>query len=285
MKYLLGLMILSLGLISCGGGNADVENMQRELDSLKSINSDAAASIDQYIGDLNDIYSSLEEIKRKEGAISKNALTQGEIAADKKTLIQEDILLIQQLMQENKDKIASLRKRVKKGDAKMKELEKLIANLQKDIEAKDKEIESLKLQLESLNIEFENLASSYDQLAVENAEKNEIIENQTNEINTVYYAMGTFKELVNNKVLDKGGAFAVKSGAKVSSDINVNYFTISDLRKLSEIKIGAKKASLKTSHPSDSYKLVSNGGKVEKLVITDAQKFWKTSKYCVIILD
>jgi hypothetical protein len=97
--------------------------------------------------------------------------------------------------------------------------------------------------------------------------------------------MGTFKELVNNKVLDKGGAFAVKQGAKLSADINLDYFTKVDKRNINEISIGTKKATLKTSHPNGSYKLETVNGKVEKLVITDKEKFWQNSKYCVIQLD
>lgn len=273
-------------LFSCGGGSqANTDQMKRELDSLKNLQAESSAAVDTYIGDLNEIYESLEEVKRKEGAISKSASMSGEIAADKKTLIQEDIMLIDQMMQENREKLESLRKKVKKSDQKMVELEKLIATLQKQIEDKDKEIAGLKLQLEGLNIELDNLTASYDNLSKENEDNKETIHKQTEELNTVYFVMGTFKELVDNKVLDKGGAFSVKAGAKLSADVNLDYFTKGDLRNLKEIKTGNRKITIKSSHPSGSYSLVPSEGKIEKIVINDAQSFWKNSKYCVILFN
>ncbi|MBW7935657.1 MAG: hypothetical protein LC101_11210 [Flavobacteriales bacterium] len=273
-------------LFACGGGSqANIDQMKKELDSLKNLQAESSATVDVYIGDLNDIYESLEEVKRKEGAISKTAAGGGEIAADKKTLIQEDIMLIDQMMQENRDKLESLRSKVKKSDKKMAELEKLIANLQKQIEEKDSQIAGLKLQLEGLNIELENLSASYDNLNKENETNKETIGKQTEELNTVYFAMGTFKELVDNKVLDKGGALTVKSGSKLAADVNIDYFTKADLRTLKDIKVGNRKITIKSSHPTGSYTLEPASGKTEKLVINDAQAFWKNTKYCVIVFN
>ncbi|MCX7743056.1 MAG: hypothetical protein N2167_00680 [Flavobacteriales bacterium] len=286
MKNYIFLLLTAITLASCGGAsNAELERIRRENDSLKSLSADAMATSDMYYADINEIFENLQEVKRKQGIITRSSSGGGEISADKKTLIQEDILLIDQIMAENKQKLEALRSKVKKGDKKMAELEKMIANMQQLIDEKDQEIASLKAQLESLNIELENLTASYDKLALENASNKETIAKQTEELNTVYFAIGTFKELVENKVLDKGGAFAVKAGAKLSSDVNINYFTKADLRSLNEIKIGAKKVTLKSSHPQDSYKLETVNGKVEKLVITDGQKFWKNSRYCVIMLN
>lgn len=286
MKNYIILLVATITLASCGGGSsAEMERIRRENDSLKNLSADAMATADSYYADINEIFESLQEVKRKQGVITKTSSGGGEIAADKKTLIQEDILLIDQMMAENKEKLESLRNKIKKGDKKMAELEKMIANMQQLIDEKDQEIASLKAQLESLNIELENLSASYDKLAAENVSNKETIAKQTDELNTVYFAIGTFKELVDNKVLDKGGAFSVKAASKLSSDLNISYFTKADLRNLNEIKIGAKKVTLKSSHPQDSYKLETVNGKVEKLLITDRQKFWKTSRYCVIMLN
>lgn len=286
MKNYIILLFTAFTLASCGSNsNAEMERIRRENDSLKSLSADAMATADSYYADINEIFENLQEIKRKQGVITQSSLGEGEIPPDKKTLIQEDILLIDQMMAENKEKLKELRSKIKKGDKKMAELERMIANMQQLINEKDQEISSLKAQLESLNIELENLSASYDKLALENAANKETIAKQTEELNTVYFAIGTFKELVDNKVLDKGGAFSAKAGSKLSSDVNINYFTKADLRELSEIKIGARKITLKTSHPQDSYKLETVNSKVEKLTIIDRQKFWKNSRYCVIMLN
>lgn len=64
---------------------------------------------------------------------------------------------------------------------------------------------------------------------------------------------------------------------------NLDSFTAADSRLLSEIPVGQKRASVVTSHPEDSYQLVTAGDKVvEKLVITDPVRFWETSKVLII---
>lgn len=277
---------VSMALASCGGNKGEIDKMQAKIDSLESINSGNTDNINGYIAEMNGIYDRLEEIKRNQGVISDNSgATEGDLSDDKRAKIQESINVIQALMDENKAKIDALNKKIKDSKSKNKQLEELIANLTQQLEEKDKEINSLKEQLATLNIQVEKLTASYDSLNAKNNENVTTIENQENEMNTVYYCMGTFKELTENKVLDKGGVFSAKSGSKLSADVNLDYFTKTDIRKITEIAIGAKKATLKTSHPSGSYTLVTENKKVTKLVINDGKKFWSNSKYCVIMLE
>jgi hypothetical protein len=52
------------------------------------------------------------------------------------------------------------------------------------------------------------------------------------------------------------------------------------------VPLFAKKAKLVTTHPNESYNLVKNQeGVVEKIDITDPEKFWSASKYLVIIIE
>ena len=188
-------------------------------------------------------------------------------------------------MDENKGKIDALNKKLKGSNKQNKQLEELIANLNDQIVEKEKEIASLKDQLAGLNIQVQQMANKNDSLSNVNNQNQTTINNQDVELNTVYYCMGTFKELTANKVLDKGGVFTAKSGSKLSADVNMDYFTKTDKRNVSEIPLGAKKATLKTSHPTGSYTLVTENKKVTKLVINDATAFWKNSKYCVVMFE
>jgi chromosome segregation ATPase len=228
----------------------------------------------------------LDEIKRNEGIISDNsAENEGDLSEDKRAKIQESINIIAQLMDENKAKIDALNKKIKSSGKQNKQLEELIANLQQQIADKDKEITDLKDQLAGLNIQVQQMAGRNDSLTNVNNENQTTISNQDQELNTVYYCMGTFKELTANKVLDKGGVFSAKSGSKLSADVNMDYFTKIDKRKMNEIPVGAKKVTLKTSHPTGSYTLVTENKKVSKLVINDPTKFWSNSKYLVLMLE
>lgn len=263
-----------------------MKEMQAKLDSLESINSGNTENINGYIAEMNTIYDRLDEIKRNEGIISDNsAENEGDLSEDKRAKIQESINVIAQLMDENKAKIDALNKKIKSSGKQNKQLEELIANLQKQIDEKDKEINALKEQLATINIQVQEMANKNDSLTNVTNENQVTISNQDQELNTVYYCMGTFKELTANKVLDKGGVFSAKSGSKLSADVNMDYFTKTDKRRISEIPLGAKKVTLKTSHPSSSYILVKEGNKVTKLTINDQTKFWSNSKYCVLMLE
>jgi DNA repair exonuclease SbcCD ATPase subunit len=278
--------MFSIALTSCGGDSGKVKEMQAKLDSLEAINSGSTENINGYIAEMNTIYDRLDEIKRNEGIISDNSSeNEADLSEDKRAKIQESINIIAQLMDENKAKVDALNKKLKSSGKQNKQLEELIANLQQQIDEKDKEINSLKEQLAGLNIQVQEMTQKNDSLNNVNNENQTTIKNQDQELNTVYYCMGTFKELTANKVIDKGGFFSAKSGSKLSADVNMDYFTKTDKRNISEIPLGAKKVTLKTSHPSGSYTLVKEGNKVTKLTINDQTKFWSNSKYCVLMLE
>lgn len=285
--FFISTTVITFVLVSCGGGNeAKLKQMQARLDSLESVSGGTSEDLNSYIAEMNTIYDRLEEVKRNEGIISDNSAdSEAELSEDKRTKIQESINTIQQLMDENKGKIDALNKKLKSSNKQNKQLEELIDNLNQQIIDKDKEITALKDQLAALNIRADMLANSNDSLNNVNNQNKNTINNQDQELNTVYYCMGTFKELTTNKVLDKGGLFAAKSGSKLSADVNMDYFTKTDKRKVNEIPVGSKKATLKTSHPSGSYTLVTENKRVTKLVINDATKFWSNSKYCVLMLE
>ena len=62
-------------------------------------------------------------------------------------------------------------------------------------------------------------------------------------------------------------------------------FKTVDITQTNTIPINSKEAKLVTSHPSDSYKLQVENDKVTNIVITDPDKFWKASKYLVILTN
>lgn len=283
MKRIAVLASFLFVLASCGN-KSEVERLQAQLDSLQNVNGETTELKDEYLVNINNIFENLEEIRKREGFVVDNS-TQGEMTDDIKKRIEENIADINALIQTNKETIARLEKNVKSGNAKNKELLKTIANLQKLIEEKDQEIATLKSKLAALDLELDRVSKLYDSLAVEDAANKALITQKSDEANTVYYTIGTFKELVEKKVLDKGGAFAAKAGAKLSKDLNHDYFTKGDSRNLNEIIIGGKKVELKTTHPDGSYVLEGEKNKVEKLTIVDSEKFWSLSKYCIIVTN
>ncbi len=197
----------------------------------------------------------------------------------KEEQIVADIQDIYDMMNKNKQRLASMKKKLNESNKKNEELEKFIARLTTEIEEKDAQINDLKSQLEKLNVEMATLNTNYVEVTQESAVK-------TEKLNTAFYAFGTAKELIKNGVLTKEGGFiGLGKIQKMKDDFNKNYFTKVDASTTNEIILGAKKAKLVTTHPSGSYKIVGTDGKAEKLVITNVDDFWSASKYLVIVVE
>jgi hypothetical protein len=114
----------------------------------------------------------------------------------------------------------------------------------------------------------------------------EEIGTQTDKMNTAYYCFGTSKELKEKGVLTKEGGFiGIGKSEKLAADFNKDYFTKIDITLMKSVDLKSKKAKLVTTHASDSYKLEGDKTSVDKLVITNAEKFWASSKYLVIVVE
>lgn len=286
MKKLLVLLLIPFAF-SCTNIKEDPEyqKLQLERDSLAGLANTDAGKINQYLADFNDIQSNLDKIKEAEKLVSVN-MSGTEVNQSSKDQINNDMQLIYDLMQKNKETIAQLKRKLKKSDGRMVELEKMIENLQKQVELNEQEITNLKDQLEKMNIKVEILTSNIDSLTNENINKENVISSKTEELNTAWYVYGTKKELTEYKVITKEGGFiGIGRMEKLMDGFNKEYFTKVDITKLSSIPLNCKKAHLVTSHPSSSFKFEGNEKKVDKLIITNASDFWGTSKYLVIVVE
>lgn len=238
-----------------------------------------------YIQSFNDIQSNLDSIKQAEMLISKNTEGNGELQTDQKEQINRDINMIYEMLQKNKQTIAELRSKLKKSGGKVTELEKMINRMAQQIDEKDSQINQLRDQLEKMNIQIEILSSNVSNLTAEGEAKTQTITEQTTALNTAYYVVGTKRELLDHNIITREGGFAgIGANKKLKQDFSRDYFTPVDITLLRSIPLTKKRATIITTHPSQSYKLY--GEKVsDSLVITNPKEFWSVSKYLVIMID
>ena len=276
LSVLSTLVATGLMLGACGGtgSDAELEKLKAENAKLQEELSGQSGQIDGMMADFNSIEDNLLEIQKKEKAIAAGQPS-AETSGDAKARIEAEIQSINELMDKNKQQIASLQKKLKSSNLKLGEFEKTIERLNLMIQEKDAEINALNEKLVALNYQVEGLNRSVDSLRTDSETKTAAIAGKDDELNKVYYAMGTKKELIANGVLSKDGVFSGGKGKTLN--YSSNYFTQGDARSLSSINIGGKKTKLLSSHPTSSYTLSG-----EKLEIKDAAAFWKASKYCVI---
>lgn len=282
MKKIIVLALALPMLWSCGNGGKEENPLA---DSLANVNNglntkvgDQEKTINDFVISFNEIQDNLDQIKEKEKIVSKVS-QEGDVKS-KEAEIVDDIQAIYDLMNKNKQKLANLSAKLKKANGRVDELEKMLAHLQTQVEEKDGQIAELKAQLEKANLDLANLQTNYEEVKQESEVKTEII-------NTAYYAYGTKKELIKQGVLTKEGGFAgLGKTTKLKDDFNKQYFTKVDIKNAIEITLACKKAKLITNHPSSSYKFDGEQGKkIEKLIITDADSFWSSSKYLVVVVE
>ncbi len=283
MKHTLFAAVLGVAavLTSCVSRQVVVE-AENQRDSLATVVSAKDSLINAVFADINSISENLALIKSRENLITVAGAAEG--GRRPVAEINNDIAAIDRLLQENKEKIASLQRSaalLRKANLRIASLEKMIADMNTQLGEKSAEVDRLREKLAQMGIEVESLSQ---EVAVRSAEveslSGEKIELQ-NQLNTVYYIVGAEKELRDAQIINKQGF--IGRTLTVGRNGNLDSFTAADSRLLTEIPVGQKKASVVTSHPEDSYQLVTGADKiVEKLIITDPVRFWESSKVLII---
>ena len=256
--------------------------VETQRDSLAVVVSEKDSLIHLVFDDINAISENLAMIKSRENLIT----VAGESEGSRRHIqeINNDIAAIDRLLQENKTKIASLQRSaalLRKANLRIDGLEKMIADLNQQLADKRSEVEQLRENLARMGVQVETLSEEVAQQSARIEDlSTEKVELQ-NQLHTVYYIVGSEKELRDAQIINKQGF--IGRTLTVGTTANLDSFTVADSRLLTEIPVGHKKATVVSSHPEGAYELVTNADKtVEKLLITDPARFWESSKILIV---
>lgn len=274
-------------LAACNNSNTetaatDTAIVDRLNDSLLVAN----AEKDSLLSLINDINDGMMQIRDMEKIISASNLNNE--TRNKRQEIMDNMRLIQQALQDRREKLASLERRIKNSKGDSAQLQKTIDGLKKQIADQEASIAQLTEELRKAHIEIKVLNTAVDSLNVANKtiteektaaeEKSELL---ANELNTCYYVIGSKNELKENKIIETG---FLRKTKVLEGDYEINYFTKGDKRTLTEIPLHSKKAKIYTKHPEGTYEIADNDG-VKTLLITDPTRFWSLSNFLVIQID
>ena len=280
-KYLIVTALLLCALTSCVRKRV-VLDMAGQCDSLSGVVSEKDSLISLVFEDIHAIAGNLAEIKMRENLIT--IPEDGEGGTRPIQQINSDIAAIDRLLEENRMKIASLQNaagQLRKSNIKVGALEKIIVDMEDQLSKKTAEVEALRGELTEREREVEQLLGRLaegEAVAAKLGEENTSLENR---LNTVYYIVGAERELLDAQILSKEGF--IGRTLTVNRNGAMDSFTQADARLLTEIPVGWKKTTVVTTHPRDSYELVTGLDKrVEKLRINDPERFWESSKVLII---
>ena len=263
--------------VSCTGGPGNSE-LKSQNDSLRSVIAARDAALDEMVATINVVEEGFRSINEAQGRINLDAATE----ESKMVALQKDFNFIAQTLENNRKRIAELEKSLNENQAASTQLKAMVAKLKKQLEEKNREIAALKEELASKNVKIgeldkavQELNSNVTELNATKERNEKTISEQEDKLNSVWYAIGTKRELKDMDIVD--GKKVLQSGKAVMS-----YFTKADMRTLTTIETHEKNAKLLTTHPEGSYKLERDSQKKYVLTIVDAEKFWSRTKYLVI---
>lgn len=283
----LAIVLALFTLASCQKHKKEIERLNSSKDSILQVVSEREQTIIDYIGSFNEVQDKLDSIKVAQKLLKVELSGNGiEMQQTNKDKIINDIMLINNLIEDNKKTIAALQNKLKNSNMKSAELQKMIDNLARQIEEKDLEIIALNTQIEQMKIDISNLGIQVTTLNEESKQKTETIEKQKDVMNTAYYCFGTRDELVKNNVIEKtGGVLGMGKTYKMKEDFNHEYFMKVDTREFKEVMLMVKKAQLVTTHPDSTYRFSTSEKTIEYFYIEEPDQFWKVSKYLVIMVE
>lgn len=278
----LGPAALTVALYSCNSNNDQLVQQYKSLhehDSLMMVKTQSDDStINGYIHNMNDIQGAIDEIKTREKILS----VKDENESGPRNNAVKDIKAIDSLIIKSNREIAALHLRMRKMGRKDAELETMVARMSKQLAQQDTEITVLQNNLAKVNNSYAEVTRQFNDSIIVLQNQNARVTALTTAINTVYYAIGTEKELKANKVITKEGGFiGIGKNTELTPDNNTAYFTKCDLTQLNALSLNAKFKRLLTTHPAGSYKITGNKT-ADSLIITDKRAFWSEDKYLVV---
>ncbi len=294
-KTILYPVIILLILSSCSGFNnkEKISELQTQLDSASRSLTERDSVLTGYLDFVNTIEKNLNEIRNRESMISLNREDFDASSKEVRENMINDLKKINDLMQDNKRKIAVLSVNLRGSRTQVKKLKDLLEELKQTMQEKESEVQKLNQQVAVLTNNNQLLKMSNDSLLSDNQSQNEMINDQKetiknlgNQTSTAYYATGPAQELEKKNIIEKnGGILGIGAVEQLNDNLTLDKLQNIDTRNTFSIPINSRKAQLITYHPRDSYKMVKNDkdNKVDKLLILDPHKFWASSKCLVVV--
>lgn len=265
----------------------DVTTEEQLQDATKQELAAAVADRDQLLSLVNEISSGMAEIKRLENILTVSTGVNGETPSQR-AQIEADIAAIQQTLQQRREQLEQLERRLQQSTLNNKNLQQTVETLRAQIDSQSAEIENLRASLDDANRQIGELHSTVDSLHTtvntvtgERDQAQAETQELANEMNTCYYVVASKKELKEHKIIESGFLRKTKI---MRSDFDQSFFVTADRRTLHTIALHSNKAKVLTNHPAGSYQIVEqNGQKVLK--ITNPDQFWSLTNYLVIQID
>ena len=283
-KSIIYLALGALLLSSCAGkDDKKIQEDSMKIATLTEEYNEATSFNDSLMLLMGDIYTGLDSINAQEGLLYNMGSGDN---TDRRAEIRQNLANIKARLNANKQVLDQMQAKLDASGNQNAVLNKTITQLKQRLESQDKKIADLATAKEEITNLSNQVTETQEQVKTETAAKEQAqAEAAASDAaaNTVYYAIGTNKELKKNGLLEK--KFLGQTKVLKGDEINLGYFTKVDKRNLKSIPTNSKKVKIWTSVPQESYRIVENADKTKTINILNPNEFWKYSPYLVIQVD
>lgn len=296
-KFLLAIAILALVALAgvtlslnqkLGQSRADYASLQAD---EQATSARYAAAIDEVAA----IQESLRDIDLGDQgtqALQTQLSQEQSLSKDQSEQTMARIAEIKTGVERANNRIKDLEEKLKQSDVHVAGLEKLIKGLRATVAEKEKEIVALQTRVGELQTQVAGLETEVATGKETIRQREDTIQQQSasletsrKRIGTVYYTIGTKKDLSRQGLIEsKGGVLGIGKTVRPTGRVEGGQFTQMDTDYATVIPIAAKKAKVLSAQPAGSYELAATAAEQMELRILDADAF-RTVKYVIIMTE
>jgi len=281
MKKLIFIAIASMFVMACNRQpqSKEAAGTVSSKDSLLKQLQSRDSSIMEYIHALSSIQHNIDTLMADAKILKTRG---GEKLSDTSSVIAE-LRAIDALILKNQKSLATLERKLKTSNQKNDDLVDLGEHLSQELNDRDAEIAQMQQTISKTETSLNTLTRQFNDSMNVIVQQRAQIGLMTTKGNTIYYIIGTEKDLVKQGIIKRsGGVVGLGHVPVLSKDFNTSGFTEADLTKLNQIELNGHFVQFVTTHPEKSFKTTS--GSPDKVIITDPEDFWSKSKYMVAII-
>jgi len=209
--------------------------------------------------------------------------TEHRLSASQADEAMERIAVLKQGIERAKEKIQKLDQQLKQSGIKVAGLQRMITGLKRTVAEKEQLADQLTVRVDSLQTTVTGLSAEVQQNQETMQAQAVTIEEKRRELGTVYYVIGTKKELTKSGVVvAQGGVLGLGKTVKPSGQVDETSFTAIDTDQETTVRIPSAKPRVLSAQPTTSYELQPVGDRMTELRITDPKEFRKV-KHLVIM--
>lgn len=270
-----------LAVVLCGATFVFFTKYKKSAADYAQATTQAAETQSRYgqaINEIATIQDSLNAIVLGEeatGALAAKSGAEVEVPPSTHDQVLGRIAMLKEGLERTKERISALDANLKKSGVKIAGLQKMIAGLKESVAEKEERIAQLSTQVDTLSTQVATLS-----VVVEDKDQQLTVKQQ--ELATVYYTMGSKKELLNSGIVEsKGGVLGFGKTLKPSGKFDEAVSTALDTDQQTVIEIPSEKPRVLSAQPISSYVIQQVGQDRTELRIVDPEAF-RQVKHLVI---